>query len=136
MKNLIRQAIRFIGLSGIGWLMDFSVYVLLAFISEKLYFNNICSSCIGASFVFLFSTRFVFQNGGKISLKWKYCIYIMYQIILIFLISKLLAGVNAFLLESMPFDIIIRFSALISKVIVTPITMTANFFVMKNIAEK
>ena len=30
LRDLLRQALRFIGLSGIGWLLDFAVYTLLS----------------------------------------------------------------------------------------------------------
>lgn len=136
MKKLLMQAIQFVGLSGIGWLLDFATYTLLGFVSENLVLNNTISSWVGVTFVFIFATRKVFQNNSKISLKWKYLIYILYQCVLIFFISKLLDVVNLFIIENITIELILNFSAIISKIVVTPITMVLNFIVMKNVIEK
>ena len=98
MKKLFIQAIRFIGLSGIGWILDFTTYTVLGVISANLVLNNTISSWVGVTFVFLLSTRIVFKNNSKIPLKWKYVIYLLYQCVLIFFISKLLNRVNIYLL--------------------------------------
>lgn len=136
MKRLFYQAIKFIGLSGIGWILDFCTYTGMGFISSNLVINNIVSSWVGVTFVFLFATRKVFENSNKISLKWKYLIYILYQCVLIFFISKLLNVINSAILDSITIEFIIKFSSIIAKIIVTPITMVLNFFVMKGVIEK
>ena len=88
------------------------------------------------TFVFIFATRKVFQNQSQISLKWKYLIYLGYQVLLILLISKLLGQVNEFILVHNTIRIIGRFSTIISKILVTPITMVLNFIVMKSVIER
>ena len=135
LRDLLRQALRFIGLSGIGWLLDFAVYTLLSIKASNLAAVNMISSLVGASFVFLFSTRFVFRDNHRIPLIWKYCVYIVYQVILIVLISLLLSRINELICALTP-AFIAAFSAVLSKIIVTPITMTLNFFVMKLAIEK
>lgn len=62
MKKLFIQAIRFIGLSGIGWILDFTTYTVLGVISANLVLNNTISSWVGVTFVFLLSTRIVFKT--------------------------------------------------------------------------
>lgn len=136
MKKLLSQAIRFVGLSGIGWMLDFATYTILGIWFSNLVLNNIISSWIGVTFVFLFSTRVVFQNNSRISLKWKYVIYLLYQSVLIFFISKLLNIVNTSIVTYISMELIRDFSAIISKIIVTPVTMILNFFVMKGVIEK
>ncbi len=136
MKNLIIQAVKFIGVSGIGWILDFFIYTCLGLLSENLILNNTISSWVGVTFVFIFATRKIFKNKSRISLKWKYLIYIVYQIILIFLISKFLGLINIFIINNIDLQIIKDFSPILSKIIVTPITMILNFIVMKNIVEK
>lgn len=136
MKKLLLQAIKFVGLSGIGWILDFCTYTGLGIISENLVLNNTVSSWVGVTFVFLFATRKVFENDSKISLKWKYIIYLFYQVALIFFISKLLNMINIFIITNVNIGIILHFSSTISKFIVTPITMISNFFVMKGVIEK
>ena len=136
MKKLFIQAIRFIGLSGIGWILDFTTYTVLGVISANLVLNNTISSWVGVTFVFLLSTRIVFKNNSKIPLKWKYVIYLLYQCVLIFFISKLLNRGNIYLLTHVTLAVVKNFSTIISKILVTPITMVLNFIVMKNVIEK
>ena len=134
--ELCRQALRFVGLSGIGWLLDFTVYTALSFLSENLALNNMISSLVGASFVFTFSTRFIFRDSHRIPLIYKYIIYVLYQLVLIFLISQLLALISSVILTIFSQELIVSLSAVLSKMIVTPITMIANFIVTKHVIEK
>ncbi|PPK83543.1 hypothetical protein BXY41_101607 [Lacrimispora xylanisolvens] len=136
MKTLISQAIRFIGLSGVGWLLDFGIYTLIGLVSANLVLNNSISSWVGVTFVFIFATRKVFDNDSNIPLKWKYVLYLLYQCLLIYFISKLLNVINAVILANIMIDIIKKSSAIIAKILITPITMTLNFFVMKGVIEK
>lgn len=136
LKRLLGQAIRFVGISGIGWVLDFFVYMVLKYISDNLVLNNIVSSGIGVTFVFIFATRKIFRNESKIALPWKYLIYILYQCVLIFIISKVLNGINIAIISYINIGLIVKYSAAIAKILVTPITMTLNFFVMKGVIEK
>lgn len=136
MKKLFLQAIKFIGFSGIGWILDFVTFTVLGIWSENYAFNNIVSSLVGVTFVFIFATRAVFKNNSKIPLKVKYVIYLVYQFALILLISWLLAYISNFIVTKSAVDLLIKFSNIISKILVTPITMALNFFVMKGVIEK
>lgn len=136
MKHVMLQAIRFIGISGIGWILDFCTYSLLGFFSTNLFLNNSISSWVGVTFVFIFATRKVFQNDSRIALKWKYILYILYQCMLIFVISKVLNVINATIVACTTIAVLEKFSSIISKILVTPITMVLNFFVMKGVIEK
>ena len=136
MRNLYRQAIQFIGISGIGWILDFLTFTSLGFVSDNLILNNTISSWVGVTFVFCCATRKLFINNSKISLKCKYLIYLVYQCILIFFVSKALNEINIGLLSYCTIDLVLRFSAILSKILVTPITMVLNFIVMKGIIER
>lgn len=135
-KHIFKQLFSFIGFSGIGWIIDFTTYSILSMLKVNLFFCNVCSSILGATFVFIFSTRFVFENGKTLSVRVKYAIYIVYQLILIFAVSKIIVRINGFILNNFDVAFITKYSALISKVVVTPFTMTLNFIVMKNVLEK
>lgn len=135
-KELLYQAIRFIGVSGVGWILDFCTYIALGTISGNVAVNNIISSWVGVTFVFIFATRKVFVNNSSIPLKWKYLIYLLYQAVLIYSISRLLARVDGFIVSQITISSINRFSKIISKIVVTPITMVMNFVVMKMVIEK
>ena len=136
MKHLLWQVVHFIGLSGIGWLLDFCVYAGLSLLRRDLVLNTMISSWVGVTFVFAFATTKVFKNNNRMSLKWKYALYLCYQCVLIFFISKLLNMINGFIISTIEFELIYRFSAIISKVFVTPITMILNFGVMKGVIER
>lgn len=136
LERILKQAIKFFGISGIGWLLDFLTYLALNHFINNPTINNIISSWVGVTFVFVFGTRKVFKNNSKISLKWKYIIYLAYQFILIFLISKLLGYINSLIVTNVTVEIIRHYSAVISKILITPITMVLNFVVMKNLIEK
>lgn len=127
---------KFIGLSGLGWILDFGTYTGLGMVWNNLVVNNTISSWVGVTFVFIFATRKVFDNVSKIPLKWKYVIYLLYQCILIFLISKLLNKINVILVTNIEISFVQQFSAIIAKILVTPLTMFLNFLVMKGIIEK
>lgn len=104
--------------------------------SANLVFNNTISSWAGVTFVFLFSTKQVFENHSKIPLKIKYVVYLLYQCVLIFFISKLLDKINIYLLTYAMIRVVKDFSTIVSKIVVTPITMGLNFIIMKTIIEK
>ena len=136
MKRLLYQAVRFVGLSGIGWLLDFTVYIILGLFFDNLVVNNFISSWVGVTFVFIFATRKVFENNSHIPLGAKYVIYILYQVVLITLVSRLLGVVDVAIVGHVTWELILRFSGIIAKIIITPITMILNFFVMKGVIEK
>lgn len=136
MVNLLKQAVRFFGLSGIGWLIDFFLFALLGHFSENLVLNNIISSWVGVTFVFILAPKKVFKNSKRLPLKVKYVIYLLYQCILIYLVSKLLAVFNGLYLEYIPFPALLPYSHIVSKIFITPVTMICNFFVMKGLIEK
>lgn len=127
---------RFIGISGIGWILDFCVYASMGMLFSNLVMNNIISSWIGVTFVFVFATRNVFKNNSNISLTLKYFIYLFYQCVLIYFISKFLNVINSAIVSNIEFKLILKFSSIIAKILVTPITMIVNFFAMKCIVEK
>lgn len=136
MKRLLRQAVGFMGLSGIGWILDFCVYVAAGFFSGNPALNNTLSSWAGVTFVFLCARGRVFQNQGRLPFKWKYVIYLLYQAVLIFCVSRLLGGINGAISGCVEDEWIVRLSPVIAKILVTPVTMVMNFFVMKGVMEK
>lgn len=136
MKKLIRQVLGFIGISGIGWILDLCTYTVLGLVSDHLFVNNMISSWVGVTFVFAFATWKVFRNNSRIPLPCKYLIYLVYQFILILLVSKILTVVDAFIVSHITVALIVSFSSIIAKIFITPITMVLNFLVMKGIMEK
>lgn len=132
----IKKAFKFFGLSGIGWIIDFLVFnILITIFGFDLEISNRISSIVGVSFVFFTSTRKLFINYSKINLKIKYVIYILYQLILIFLASKGIVLLKD-LIVGFSIDILVQYANIIAKILITPLTMLINYLMMKLLIEK
>lgn len=135
MKKFFNQFIKFLFVSGTGWLIDFSLYFIFTNILKyEVFYSNILSSIPAITFVFIVSVKKIFkkkENG--ISIRKKYIIYFLYQMLLIFLISLLGQSLYLILVEN---NMEARIIKIIIKIIITPITMIINFFVMKFLTEK
>ncbi len=136
MNKLIKEIIKFFGVSGIGWLIDTTIYIILTSILKiNIDISNMISSLTGVTFVFLVATRKIFKTNTKININIKYIIYIIYQVILIITISHILVILkeNILLLN---INIITKYINIIVKILITPITMIINYIVVKNLLEK
>lgn len=137
MNSLIVQMGKFFGISGIGWLMDFTIFTLLSSFGFNVVYSNFISSAVAVSFVFWFSSKKTFKEKKfGLGLKYKYIIYIIYQIILILVMSYIIKALSNFIFTSISIELIKNYAKIISKILVTPVTMVLNFIVMKNIIEK
>lgn len=155
--KLLIQALRFIGVSGIGWLIDFSIYVAThKLLGDKLTVSfgafvldgcNMISMLCGVTFVFFVSTRKTFSvNLHKYSLKTKYFVYITYQLVMLFLVSYVIGIVTdyfirkdvASILANLDISVLAFFTTpeIIAKICVTPVTMILNFLFMKVLTER
>ncbi len=136
LRQFYLQALKFIGVSGLGWCMDFALYSTLSFGGLSLLLANIAGSTLGVSFVFVTSTRFIFKNQGPVPLYIKYIAYLVYQAALIGGMSKLLVMMHAFLevhpLVFVPTPLL----PLLAKMMITPVSMVINFVVLKHLIEK
>ena len=135
MKKKVVQFIKFLFISGTGWIIDFGLYlILIEILRFKIFYSNILSSIPAISFVFFVSTKKIFnKRKNGISIKLKYIIYFIYQMILIFMISILAQMLYTLAIKnSINFNLL----KLSIKLLITPITMVLNFFVIKYLAEK
>lgn len=132
------QFFNFVLVSGIGWCIDFCVYMMLTSIFDlKVLFANILSSIPAITYVFLMSNKKIFKNEkSKYSLKTKYAIYFGYQIVLLLLVSSFGNFLYDLLFDLINVPLIVNNLKIIIKILITPITMTINFIVMKNLIEK
>lgn len=136
MKELLIKGLKFIGFSGIGWLIDTTIYMILTSIFKlNIDISNIFSSLVGVTFVFIMSTRKIFVSKSKINIKIKYLIYVIYQVILIITVSKLMLLLKS-VITPLNIELINKYINIIVKIIITPFTMLINFIVMKLLIEK
>ena len=137
-KTLLRQIFEFIGISGLGWLIDFAGYTVFTAIGVQAGIANFCSALPALTFVFFLATKKTFiEKERGIPLGWKYVLYVLYQFVLLTGVSflnqalfDLLRGVFA---EG---TLLNRYCALLTKIMITPITMFCNFIVLKRMAER
>ena len=132
----MNKAVKFVIVSGIGFILDFIIYTILVNITPlNVNIANMISSLIGVTYVFIISTRKIFENNkNNIPLKYKYLIYVIYQIILILLASYcVLLLKNLFL--NINIDIINKFSKILAKMFITPFTLTIIYFAMKKLTK-
>ena len=136
MKGILIKGLKFIGFSGIGWLIDTTIYMILTSIFKlNIDISNIFSSLVGVTFVFIMSTRKIFVSNSKINIKIKYLIYVIYQVILILTASKIMLLLKN-IITPLNIDIINKYINITVKIIITPFTMVINFIVMKLLIEK
>ncbi|MCH5207642.1 MAG: GtrA family protein [Oscillospiraceae bacterium] len=133
-----KKFIKFFFTSGIGFIMDFVTYTILTqLMNFEVLYANCISSIIGAVFVFFVSTHKIFEKGkGILPMPAKYAVYIVYQLLLIFLVSKLGEFINELIITYINVDLILQYSKLVCKVLITPVIMVCNFLVVRFIAEK
>lgn len=140
MKKLLGQVLGFLAVSGTGWLLDFGVYLLLTnLLGFNVAYANMLSCIPALTFVFIVSTRKVFDSGrSRLPQAAKYAIYFLYQMVLVFCVSLLGQWLFGWVSRTglMRFALVANHLKLLCKLAITPITMTANFFVMKLLAEK
>lgn len=139
-KRILKQFINFILISGTGWIIDFIVFYFLA---NKLNFHVGCSNLLSAipavTFVFMLSTNKIFaNNNSRLTIKTKYFIYFIYQLILVSCVSIL----GQYLYDLFSSSLLITGTLIainlkvFAKLCITPITIFINFVVMKFLLEK
>lgn len=138
MRNILKQGIKFIFISGMGFLIDFFVFCFLTkFLNIQIVYANVISAIPATTYVFFVSIKNVFKKKkSKVSIKQKYLIYFTYQIILVVSVSVLAQIIYNNIIEMINTTIVINNIKILVKMLITPITMTCNFFVMKILSEK
>lgn len=120
----MRIFFRFGALSGLGWILDFGSFTILAEIfSVPGFIANVLSSYVGVTFVYFASLKVVFRRSGAGRTMFL-IIYLGFQFLSILLYSQILQTLAAELLA-------IPFHQLAAKIIITPFNLISNFLFMK-----
>ena len=130
------RVIKFVFVSGLGFFIDFVLYsILIRLINIDIFIISLFTSLVGVTFVFFTSTKKVFEtNVANIPLKYKYLIYVVYQIILILVCSNIIVYLNG-IFETSSISIVSKYSKELAKLCIPPVTLTINYFVMKKITK-
>lgn len=131
----MRKVVKFMGVSVLGFSLDFITFSLMAWSGVPPVAANMISSCIGATVTFVLSTRFVFKKGGLLPLPLKWATYIMWEVVLTVTASFVLAKIDTVLAATLPEKIRMLADPL-SKCAITPFTLCANFFVVRYAIER
>ena len=138
-RNFLKQGWMFTLISGIGWLMDFGIYMILSSIMDfQVMYANMLSSLPAITFVFTFATHRIFEKSrGRFPLSWKYAIYLLYQGVLVGAVSILAEILYQILGErQLMAGFFSGYLNMLVKCLITPITLLCNFFFMKILLER
>lgn len=126
------------GISGLGWCLDFGIYLALTLLLElPVQTANHISTIPAVTLVFFLSTRHTFrQRPGGLPLWVKYLLYVVYQLLLVAGVSWLgQQGYDLLIVLPLPALILDSLKILI-KIGITPITMLLNYFVLGWLTER
>lgn len=136
MQQLV-SFLRFAGLSGMGWLLDLTVLVVLVgSFQVPAFAANVVSSSIAALSVFLLSRYLVFKRDER-ALGVRIAIYMGYTLCVILVAAAALRGVIG-ILAGIPLTQHYSATVLagIAKVIITPPQLLLNFVVARATSER
>ena len=136
--HLMKQFFSFLLVSGVGWVMDFTIFLILTNVFGLwVMISNMISAIPAITYVFLMSNKKIFKNeNSKLDIKWKYVIYFVYQIIVLVTVSAIGQVLYDWFITLFTWSLIVNNLKLIVKILITPITMCLNFIVMKNLVER
>ena len=139
MRRLLKKFLQFMLVSGVGWVLDFGIFTLLT-ATLPMVISNCISSLTAVTFVFFVSTWKILGNktDGH-SRQVKYLVYVVYQLLLITGVSFLAQWLHGLLegwtaLSALP--LLGEHTKLVAKILITPLTMVCNFFVLRQISER
>ena len=134
--NLFASTLRFAGLSGIGWLIDFCLLLaLVRLFGLPVFTANLISAGTAGLTVFLLSRRMVFDvSHGSVARRALF--YLLYTVAVILLASwaiRLLAG--GFQSGKIAWLARPVVAAAVAKILVTPVTLGLNFIAARGVNE-
>lgn len=136
---LVRSFLSFGGLSGLGWLLDMSLLlILVAVLRVPEFAANLVSSLVAAGTVFLVSRRFVFASAaGKLPLRT--ATYLLYTVIVVLIASAALHWISGFISRVARQHIVELDPTTVTaaaKILITPPQLLLNFFMSRFLNER
>ena len=135
-------------ISGIGWLIDFTLFNLLAIAGVSLFLANLVGAGVAVSLVFVAGRRFIFRDS-RTALPLAIAAYVAWNIAAILLASQAVAMLGLLLAQAtilMPAAHVLSSLGLAldplylvpacAKIAVTPVTMYLNYLAMGVIIEQ
>lgn len=135
-------------LSGIGWCIDFVIFNCLVTVGHSYFVSNLTSAAVAVTFVLITARRWIFRDHAA-SLPVVVAKYVIWNIVAVtaasFLIQLIATGLESVDLSGITAAIghvtgaVPNKKAIVSnmsKLLVTPITMYANFLAVGYIVER
>jgi len=123
----------FVIISGLGWLLDISLMLLLVQLGVHLFVANSISAFCAVTFVFFLARSQVFKDAPVHSLNRTIVIYWLWQVVAINAASGLivLVDMGLFFISYKYFSPLAQAAEPLAKILVTPVTLAANFIFIK-----
>jgi|RhiMethySRZTD1v2_1073278.scaffolds.fasta_scaffold36975_7 hypothetical protein len=133
-KKELPRFLRFSVLSGVGWVLDTLVLLMLIAWGVSPFWGGLIGALVGAAFAFSSSVSRVFDAKlrGYIFTLFVYLLYTLALAYLIAISIALLSRLLAVTLSSLLPAVIIAFAA---KVLTTPLTLLANYLVARKLIQ-
>ena len=127
---MMRRTLHFIGIAGVGWLLDSAVfYALVSMFHWSPFVSNFVGGICGATFTFLFARERIFHERRGAT--WvRLSGYLSYTLVLLIVASAAVQWLAVVLDASFP-SLTAKWAAVVAKVVVTPGTLALNYVVAK-----
>ncbi len=121
--------LKFIALSGIGWICDFLSFTILVKFGMPDFAANFISSYIGVTFVWFTSLHRVFGHSGQVKSHFLF-VYWSFQFISILAYSHFLHQFVVALYNLQMMQVLDSQLEIVAKIIITPFNLFTNFIFM------
>lgn len=138
-QGLFLPFLKFGGLSGLGWILDFCIFLaLVRFVQAPPFLANAASSGIAALSVFLLSRELIFNkaDGGLATRLSLYFSYVIVVILLASLSVQFISSILDRILGAYAWHPAETMVASIAKIMVTPPQLGLNFLVSRMLSER
>ncbi len=137
-RSALASFVRFGGVSGLGWLLDFGLlFALVRWAHLPVFVSNLLSASAAATLVFLVSRKWAFRGRDE-ALLLRVFFYAAYTLVIIVLASaaiSYLTRITEAVSEHLHLLLPLATCAVMAKVIVTPINFLINFVVARFTSE-
>lgn len=127
----IKKFIGFAGVSGVCWLIDFTILLTLVhFFEVNPLVANLISSTIAATLAFLIFSKMIFETRTA-SIRGRLVLYLIYNSAMIVVSSYAINTLHTILVSWVYHG----WDVAVAKILITPLVMTMNFFYSKYLIE-
>ena len=125
-RTFLQKGMYFCVTSGLGWIMSMAIlWTMVKLGVDSVFYANMTGDLVAVTYVYIISVRSIFIHNNK-HLMLKYITWIIYQLVLINIIS-VLTSASAEVLVNFGWVPSLSLAALTGKCIITPFALLTNF---------